>query len=335
MKIVSKLLCSIWAIALLAILDIVLPVAASGVSISPFVNDEQIQVSIAYDGASSPTFDYDSTSAHTANEKANQTRTGAVFGRFPEFLAAEETEVGASAIPKGGPCFAAGTKVSTPAGEVDIENIKVGDTVYAYDFGESKVVEEPVEAIHQNFTYHWVEIEADGEVIHATRSHPFWVQSEKRWFRAADLKPGMMVLLQSGQAVAVSAINFDNLDQAEATYNFEVAYQHNYFVGENRVLVHNGPSFIVTANGTVFPMPSGAVGPGPVNSGNGFSFTGGSGGNGLSPQTTGLRIMDPTPRYPNGYGVYMNSATPTAQTVNPYTGRTIPPSDPLAHIPCD
>jgi len=91
MKIVSKLLCSIWAIALLSILDIVLPVAASGVSISPFVNDEQIQVSIAYDGASSPTFDYDSTSAHTANEKANQTRTGAVFGRFPEFLAAETT----------------------------------------------------------------------------------------------------------------------------------------------------------------------------------------------------------------------------------------------------
>ena len=42
-----------------------------------------------------------------------------------------------------------------------------------------------------------------------------------------------------------------------------------------------GPNFIVSKGGTVFPVPEGAAGPGPVNSGNGFSFTGGSGGNGL------------------------------------------------------
>ena len=84
--------------------------------------------------------------------------------------------MGESAIPKGGPCFAAGTKVSTPTGDVDIENIKTGDTVYAYDFDDAKVVEETVEATHQNFTYHWVEIELNGEIIRATKSHPFWVE---------------------------------------------------------------------------------------------------------------------------------------------------------------
>ena len=249
--------------------------------------------------------------------------------------AVEETAVGETAIPKGGPRFAAGTKVSTPTGDVDIEDIKTGDTVYAYDFRNGKVVEESVEAIHQNFTYHWVKIEIDGDTIRATKSHPFWVENENRWFRAVDLKAGMEVHLQSGKVVAIRSVEVDDLDQPETTYNFEVAHQHNYFVGESCVLVHNGPSFIVTANGTVFPVPNGAVGPGPVNSGNGFSFTGGSGGNGLSPQTTGLRIMDPTPQYPNGYGVYMNSATPTAQTVNPYTGQTISRSDPFAHIPCN
>jgi hypothetical protein len=40
--------------------------------------------------------------------------------------------------------------------------------------------------------------------------------------------------------------------------------------------------------------------------------------------------MEPTARYPNGYVVYMNQA---GQTINPFTGRTIPYSDPLAHIP--
>ncbi len=197
------------------------------------------------------------------------------------------------------------------------------------------MVEQTVESIRQNFTYHWVEIELDGETVRATKSHPFWVESEKRWYKAVDLEPGMELHPQSGEACVVRSIKVDDLDQGGTTYNFEVAPQHNYFVGRNHVLVHNGPGFIVTANGTVFPVPEGAVGPGPVNSGNGFSFTGGSGGNGLSPQTTGLRIMDPTLSYPNGYGVYMNSATPTAQTVNPYTGRTISPSDPLAHIPCN
>jgi len=255
--------------------------------------------------------------------------------------AAEETAVGESAIPKGGPCFAAGTKVSTPAGEEDIENIKAGDTVYAYDFGEGKVVEEPVEAIHQNFTYHWVEIEVNGEVIRATRSHPFWVESEKRWYRAADLKVGMKLLSQSGQTVAVSSLKIDDPDQAETTYNFEVAYQHDYFVGFDGVLVHNGPSFVVSPNGTVFPVPTGAVGPSPVinPAGNqtGVAFTGGSGGANGNVNT--LRIMNPTaprgasPGYPNGYAVYENGVGKGAQAVDPYTGQTLPRSQ--AHFPCD
>ena len=33
----------------------------------------------------------------------------------------------------GGGCFAAGTKISTPNGSVDIENIKVGDEVLSFD----------------------------------------------------------------------------------------------------------------------------------------------------------------------------------------------------------
>jgi hypothetical protein len=62
-------------------------------------------------------------------------------------------------------------------------------------------------------------------------------------------------------------------------------------------------------------------------------FTGGSGGYGLSPQTTGIRIMDAVLDgkyvYPNGYIVYMNEL---GHTVNPYTGQTVARADPWAHI---
>lgn len=44
--------------------------------------------------------------------------------------------------------------------------------------------------------------------------------------------------------------------------------------------------------------------------------------------------MDPVTsgkyQYPNGYVSYMNSG---GQVVNPLTGRTLQPSDPLWHIP--
>lgn len=59
-----------------------------------------------------------------------------------------------------------------------------------------------------------------------------------------------------------------------------------------------------------------------------MQFTGGSGGNGLDPRVTGVRIMDAN----NNQGaraVYMNQS---GQTVNPYTGRTVPNSDPFAHF---
>jgi RHS repeat-associated protein len=97
---------------------------------------------------------------------------------------------------------------------------------------------------------------------------------------------------------------------------------------------------VVSPGGDAIPVPNGASGPVPVvnNAGNttGFGYTGGSGGNGLSDNTTGVRVMDPTPArgaspgYPNGHVSYGNSS---GQTVNGQTGQTVPRSDPSAHVP--
>jgi RHS repeat-associated protein len=93
------------------------------------------------------------------------------------------------------------------------------------------------------------------------------------------------------------------------------------------------PSFIAHPNGEIVPVPKGATGPAPVRGGNGFQFTGGSGGYGLDPRVTNVRVMGPTPPgaqypYPRGYVSYSNAA---GQAINPYTGRTISRSDPFWH----
>jgi RHS repeat-associated protein len=90
------------------------------------------------------------------------------------------------------------------------------------------------------------------------------------------------------------------------------------------------PNFIAPESGPAIIVPNGATGPIPAINGKGFRYTDGSGGHGLDLRTTDVRIMDPTSRYPNGYGSYSNSA---GQTVNPYSGRTIAPSNPWWHIP--
>jgi hypothetical protein len=94
-----------------------------------------------------------------------------------------------------------------------------------------------------------------------------------------------------------------------------------------------GPNFIVTPQGTTYPVPNGAIGPDPADNGRGMQFQGGSGGNGLDPRASGFRYMDPVTSgpypYPNGYGSYNNAS---GQTVNPYTGQTIAPSNPMWHI---
>ena len=94
------------------------------------------------------------------------------------------------------------------------------------------------------------------------------------------------------------------------------------------------PNFIVSPGGTAYPVPQGAIGPVPSNTGTGIQFQGGSGGPSLDPRVTGFRFMDSPAnapyQYQNGYGVYNNI---TGQTVNPSTGRTVPYSDPWAHIP--
>ncbi len=106
------------------------------------------------------------------------------------------------------------------------------------------------------------------------------------------------------------------------------------------VLPSSGNRFVVSPGGDAIIVPRGASGPVPIiNQGGrttGFGYTGGSGGLGLDPRVSNVRIMDatlprgPSPGYPAGYVNYQNIG---GQSVNPFTGQTIAPNNPLWHIP--
>jgi RHS repeat-associated protein len=98
----------------------------------------------------------------------------------------------------------------------------------------------------------------------------------------------------------------------------------------------SSPNFVVSSNGTAFPVPPGSTGPSPVkNPGGkqtGVAFTGGAGG--ANRQVATMRMMDPTPPrggspgYPAGYIKYENAGK---QGVDPYSGKTLPNSK--SHFP--
>ena len=78
----------------------------------------------------------------------------------------------------GGGCFLSGTKVSTPSGFVNIEDVKIGDVVHSWNEA-TKSVEESV--VSKTMTHELSDAEiysigVDGGVVHSTGIHPFMLK---------------------------------------------------------------------------------------------------------------------------------------------------------------
>ena len=136
-------------------------------------------------------------------------------------------------------CFTGDTEVYTSDGLVCIEEIQVGDSVWAYnpETGETELkevlnvwVKETDEILHVSTS--------DGETIDTTTNHPFYVE-DKGWVAAGDLEIGDTLITADGDEVEVTDLELEKLAEPITVYNLEVADFHTYFVGEYGVLVHN------------------------------------------------------------------------------------------------
>lgn len=136
-------------------------------------------------------------------------------------------------------CFTGDTEVYTDSGLVCIEDIEVGDEVWAYnsETGETELkevlnvwVKETDEILHVSTS--------DGETIDTTTNHPFYVDG-KGWVAAGDLEVGDTLVTAGGDEVELTAIEIEKLAEPILVYNLDVADFDTYFVGEYGVLVHN------------------------------------------------------------------------------------------------
>jgi intein/homing endonuclease len=78
----------------------------------------------------------------------------------------------------------------------------------------------------------------NNETINATPEHPFYVPA-KGWTSAVNLRAGDVLYTLNGEYVVVEKVQHEILEKPVWVYNFEVADDHTYFVGENAVGVHN------------------------------------------------------------------------------------------------
>ncbi len=154
-------------------------------------------------------------------------------------------------------CFLAGTKVKTISGFVNIEDIKSNDIVLSYNVSKDKYEYNKVikPLIHENSEEEIYVIEVNGEVIKTTSEHPFYIarklsltddknnfnkyetNDKGLWTKAKYLKEGYYLMDSNGIYYPITKIT--HYKYKGTVYNLNVENNHNYFVSESSILVHN------------------------------------------------------------------------------------------------
>jgi hypothetical protein len=136
-------------------------------------------------------------------------------------------------------CFAAGTRIATPAGPTPIEAVHVGMAVYAYDTARAERVVREVTAVHvrANASVGRLTL-SDGVSLRVTPSHPVYSPGHGTYRPVSDMRPHDTVLSLAGDEPQFPALmEYAEAATVEAVYNITVSGEHNYFA--EGVLVHN------------------------------------------------------------------------------------------------
>jgi hypothetical protein len=140
-------------------------------------------------------------------------------------------------------CFVAGTLVETEEGLRPIEEIKIGDKVLARDVKTGETALKAVtDLIRRHARTIWEVVltgpESEAARFETTDDHPWWIAGQG-WKKTAELAAGMAVVTKDGRGMIVASVV--ETGRTDATYNLTVADFETYFVGQQRVLVHNCP----------------------------------------------------------------------------------------------
>ncbi|MBQ4523075.1 MAG: hypothetical protein IJA10_09020 [Lachnospiraceae bacterium] len=185
----------------------------------------------------------------------------AVKSGDPEKIVVETVRLIVSLFTLKCQCFTGETLVSTTEGNKRIDEIKVGDYVYAYDTEKEENVLAKVTYVSITETDILVHVyTSEGEEIKTTMFHPFYVKNVKNgaeeeygaWKAASNLVNGDELLTEDGRIVYVKEVRIERLAESIKVYNLEVEGLHTYYVGSG-ILVHNrcplGKNMVKDPNG--------------------------------------------------------------------------------------
>ncbi len=134
-------------------------------------------------------------------------------------------------------CLAAGTLVDTEMGLRPVEQVRLGDRVWSFDFERKQRRLTAVDEVHRGIapTTLTIATQSVGTGIGArvTPSHP--VYANGRWVFAADIQAGDMLLDRDGRQVR--AARPYSIDEQVAVFDLTTEGPHNFFAGG--LLVHN------------------------------------------------------------------------------------------------
>ncbi|MBW3521118.1 Hint domain-containing protein [Chryseobacterium sp. NKUCC03_KSP] len=137
-------------------------------------------------------------------------------------------------------CFVAGTLISTTEGLKKIEDIEIGDLVWSYNESNKNNELKKVVSTSKNDAKSFILINIGNVKIECTLEHPFYMNGN--WVEAKDLKIGDELLSKDGQISKITSITKE--ENSKIVYNFEVEDNHNYYVSEYAILVHNNCDFV-------------------------------------------------------------------------------------------
>jgi hypothetical protein len=227
-------------------------VAAGGTWLK--VQNRAIQASVAIGGAGAVNGYYNGFQAlNKPGEKGN------AWGHFGEATLHLLGVAGAVKYLRNAECFVAGTPVLVEYGSKPIEQIEVGDKVWAFDRTSGAWLIAPVTEAFRLASNRLVELTTEsGQQIVGTDGHPFWVLEGRdladrrggdhgagetsimpgRWVAMGDLQPGD--ILASRKALSERVAKLTNVTDGAVVYNLEVAGPATYAVASG-LLVHNAP----------------------------------------------------------------------------------------------
>ncbi len=136
-------------------------------------------------------------------------------------------------------CFAAGTLILTAQGQTPIEQISIGDTVWARNDQTGEHAWKTVTATMAQPSNKIVELTltlptGTPQVLTVTESHEFW--TEHRWQPAIALESGISIWTLSGWSRVDSVASTHG---PQEVYNFTVEDFHTYFAGDTLAWTHN------------------------------------------------------------------------------------------------